>query len=131
MNYKLKSINEDFQVAEVSLMPHLEAKEPYQFTYVLLQKSGFTTFEALGQIKNFFKLEFNDLNSQGLKDEDAITEQLISVKKVLNDKDIVSFNKKHKLKTNFLTLSILLATAKNRLWKECFMATLLGLLQEI
>ena len=48
-----------------------------------------------------FKLTFDDVNSQGLKDEDAITEQLISVKKVLSNEDIAAFNKKHGLKKKF------------------------------
>lgn len=101
MDYKLKSISEDFHVTEVSLMPHLAIKGPYLFTYVWLQKSGFTTFDVLEQVKNFFNLTFDDVGSQGLKDEDAITEQLISIKKVLNDKDIASFNKKYKLENKF------------------------------
>lgn len=101
IDYELKCINEDFQVTEVSLMPHLKIKRPYEFTYVWLQKSGFTTFDILEQIKNFFKLTFEDVSSQGLKDKDAITEQLISIKKVLSNKDVTYFNKKHKLKNKF------------------------------
>lgn len=100
-NYKIKCINEDFQVTEVSLMPQLALKKPYKFTYIWLQKSGFTTFDALEQLKKFFKLTFDDINNQGLKDEDAITEQLISVKKILTNKNIESFNKKHIFKDKF------------------------------
>lgn len=99
--YKIKHINEDFQVTEVSLMPSFISKGKRKFTYIWLQKSGFTTFEALEQIKLFFKLSFEDVCSQGLKDEDAITEQLISIKKILKEKDIVVFNKKHKFKNRF------------------------------
>ncbi len=94
-DYKLKCINEDFQVMEVPLMPHLTLKKPYEFTYIWLQKSGFTTFDVLDHIKIFFKLKFDDVASQGLKDEDAITEQLISVKKILSKKDIAAFNIKY------------------------------------
>jgi len=46
-NYKLKYVNEDFQVTEVSLTPKLVSKKPYKFTYLWLQKSGITTFDAL------------------------------------------------------------------------------------
>ena len=101
MNYKLKYINEDFLVTEVPLMPRLALKKPYNFSYIWLQKSGFTTFDALEQIKDFFGLTFNDVASQGLKDEEAITEQLISVKKILNDEDIAAFNKKYEFKNKF------------------------------
>ncbi|MFA6177879.1 MAG: tRNA pseudouridine(13) synthase TruD [Candidatus Paceibacterota bacterium] len=101
LSYKLKCINEDFQVTEVSLMPSFTQKGLRKFTYIWLQKSGFTTFEILEQIKIFFKLSFEDVCSQGLKDEDAITEQLISIKKVLKEKDIKAFNKKYVLKNKF------------------------------
>ncbi|MBU0999130.1 tRNA pseudouridine(13) synthase TruD [Patescibacteria group bacterium] len=101
LNYKLKCINEDFQVTEVSLMPSFVLSGPRKFTYIWLQKSGFTTFEVLEQIKVFFKLSFEDVSCQGLKDEEAITEQLISVKKILSEKDIKAFNKKHTFKNKF------------------------------
>jgi len=101
LNYKLKCTNEDFQVTEVSLMPSFVLKGPRKFTYIWLQKSGFTTFEVLEQIKVFFKLSFEDVCSQGLKDEDAITEQLLSIKKILSEKDIKAFNKKHAYKNKF------------------------------
>jgi len=76
-------------------MPSLASKKPPLFTYFWLQKSGFTTFDILDCIKSFFKLKFEDIASQGLKDEDAITEQLISVKKILSERDITAFNKKY------------------------------------
>ncbi len=95
VSYKIKCKNEDFQVTEVSLIPSLTSKEPHWFTYFWLQKSGFTTFDVLDCIKIFFKLKFDDVASQGLKDEDAITEQLISVKKILSKKDITGFNSKY------------------------------------
>ena len=94
-SYKIKCKNEDFQVTEVSLMPSLASKKPHRFTYFWLQKSGLTTFDVLDCIKLFFKLKFDDVANQGLKDEDAITEQLISVKKILSKKDITAFNRKH------------------------------------
>lgn len=95
LDYKIKYKNKDFQVMEVPLMPSFTSGKTREFTYLWLQKSGFTTFEVLEQIKVFFKLSFEDICSQGLKDEDAITEQLISVKKILNEKDFKAFNKKH------------------------------------
>ncbi len=101
LSYKLKCINEDFQVTEVSLMPSFVLKGPRKFTYIWLQKSGFTTFEVLEQIKDFFELSFEDVCCQGLKDEEAITEQLISVKKILNEKKIKAFNKKSTFKNKF------------------------------
>jgi len=102
-SYKIKCKNDDFQVTEVSLMPNIAVKKPSKrsYSYVWIQKTGFTTFDVLEQIKNFFNLKFDAVRSQGLKDEDAITEQLVSVKKILTDEDIVAFNKKHKFKNKF------------------------------
>lgn len=82
-------------------MPDITLKRPFKYSYVWIQKSAFTTFEVLEKIKDFFNLKFDDVRSQGLKDEDAITEQLISIKRVLTDKDIAVFNKKHKFKNKF------------------------------
>ena len=103
-HYKLKCVNEDFQVNEVSLMPNLTSQKPHRFTYIWVQKSGFTTFDILEQLKIFFKLSFEDVASQGLKDEDAVTEQLISVKEILKDKDVIAFNKKYKSRKNFVII---------------------------
>ncbi len=112
LGYKLKCINEDFQVTEVSLMPSFISKGAPKFTYIWLQKSGFTTFEALEQIKVFFKLSFEDVCSQGLKDEDAITEQLLSVKKILKERDIKAFNKKYASKKSFSKIKYIVGYGK-------------------
>lgn len=101
VKYKLKCIHQDFRVTEVSLAPELEPMAKSKFTYVWLEKSGLTTFDAMEQLKDFFKLSFDDVNNQGLKDEDAVTEQLISIKKILTDKDVFAFNKKYERKHNF------------------------------
>lgn len=91
-------------MTEVSLMPNLTSQKPHRFTYIWIQKSWFTTFDILEQLKNFFKLSFEDVANQGLKDEDAVTEQLISIKKVLKDKDVIAFNKKYKSRKSFVTI---------------------------
>lgn len=46
-------------------------------------------------------MSFEDVVSQGLKDEDAITEQLISVKQIIKDKNVIAFNKKYKSRQKF------------------------------
>lgn len=111
-NYKIKCLNEDFQVTEVPLMPQLLFKRPYKFTYIWIKKSGFTTFDTLEKLKDFFKLAFNDASSQGLKDEDAITEQIISVKKVLSSEDIIAFNKKHLFRNKLLQIKNIVGYGK-------------------
>ncbi len=92
--YKLKSKNEDFIVNEVSLRPDFCNQKISQFTYLWLEKSGMTTFDALNHLKNFFQLEHTDVSAEGLRDEDGITSQLISLRKIISTKDIASANKK-------------------------------------
>lgn len=93
-DYKIKSINSDFRVVEVPLLPVPRADNPNNFTYLWVQKSNFTTFDMLDHFKDFFKLDFSDVAAEGLKDEDGITEQIISVKGKLTNSDISRFNKK-------------------------------------
>jgi len=112
IEYKLKYRNKDFVVNKVPLLPELKPRRLSQYTYIWIQKSGFTTFDILGQIKNFFRLTFDDVSSQGLKDEDAITEQLISIKKILKDKDILSFNNKYDLKKNNIKIKNIIGYGK-------------------
>ena len=102
MNYKLKYRNEDFRVTEVPLMPTLSLRKQSGYTYLWVKKSDFTTFDVIGHLKVFFNLAFNDINNQGLKDEDAITEQLISVRKILSEKNIQAFNKKYHGRERFI-----------------------------
>ncbi len=90
-DFRVKTINSDFRVTEV---PHLPNFDPQikTYTYVWLKKSNFTTFEAIKKIKEYFGLDFADVAAEGLKDEDGITEQIISIKKRLSKKAVKEFN---------------------------------------
>ncbi|MCX6715998.1 MAG: tRNA pseudouridine(13) synthase TruD, partial [Candidatus Taylorbacteria bacterium] len=96
--YKLKARNEDFEVTEVPLLPRFLEKG--SFTYVWLKKSGFYTFDALEAIGEHFELFYEDMAAEGLKDEDGITSQIISIKKSLKQTDMSAFNKKHSNKAS-------------------------------
>lgn len=91
-DFRLKSINEDFIVNEVPLLPDFESM-PQKYTYVWLKKSNYTTFEALEAIKDFYGLDFSDVVAEGLKDEDGITSQIVSINRKLAKKSIAEFNK--------------------------------------
>lgn len=106
ISYRLKTINDDFLVDEVSLIPPFSLKECSSYTYLILKKSGWTTFDAQEEIKIFFALEYKDVAAEGLKDEDAITSQLISLAVILKDSDIKRFNKKY-IGKQYLTISLL------------------------
>lgn len=112
MEYKLKCKNEDFQVTEVPLFPDLVPKNLGLYSYVWIRKSGFNTFDTIDLIKKFFRLGFDGVCNQGLKDEEAITEQIISIKKILNNRDLLSFNKKHTFGKKFVTIKYLIGYGK-------------------
>jgi len=100
LKYEIKKFNSDFVVNEVSLLPKNFTKNESLYTYIWLKKEGLTTFEVIDIIKNFFSLTFEEINIEGLKDEDAITFQTVSLKKILILKDISLFNKKYSKKVN-------------------------------
>lgn len=104
-SYVLKFRNEDFQVTEVPLMQPCTAQKPFRYSYLWLRKSGLTTFSVVEKLKTFFELGYADIGNQGLKDEDAITKQLLSIKKVLLPRDIVAFNKRHAGKKTYATIT--------------------------
>lgn len=106
IDYKLKTINDDFQVTEVSLVPPLLEKKNASYTYLTLRKSSWTTFDAQDELKKHFNLEFQAIGAEGLKDEDAITNQLISVFKIVKKSEIESFNREFSSTDSYMKLSI-------------------------
>ncbi|MEA2065208.1 MAG: tRNA pseudouridine(13) synthase TruD [Patescibacteria group bacterium] len=93
-NYKIKQIKKDFIVNEISLQPNFYHYNKSNFSYLWMEKSGMTTFDALDEIKKEFNLNQEDISAQRLKDEDGITYQLISIRKIIFENDIKLFNKK-------------------------------------
>lgn len=93
-DFRIKTINSDFHVTEVPLLPDFDSPVK-KYTYVWLKKSNYTTFEAIEKIKDYFGLDFSDVAAEGLKDEDGITEQIISIKKKLSKKVVADFNAIH------------------------------------
>jgi tRNA pseudouridine13 synthase len=88
----VKSRPGDFLVSESLVLPFCAETENAKFTYLRLTKIGFTTFEAVEAIANQFHLSTNQVGFGGLKDEDAITDQLIAVEGVVSEDSIESFN---------------------------------------
>lgn len=75
-DYKYKAINSDFRVYEV-LNVILDGGE---YHYYLLQKRGLRTMEAIEFIAEENNISIADITYAGLKDEDAVTIQYISIK---------------------------------------------------
>jgi tRNA pseudouridine13 synthase len=93
--FKIKFKPEDFEVDEISLMPDFKLSGKGRYTYLWLAKRGLTTFEAQEKIKEHFNLLYKDINCEGLKDEDAVTRQIMSIKKRISTNQVDIFNQEH------------------------------------
>ncbi|MEU0061287.1 tRNA pseudouridine(13) synthase TruD [Streptomyces sp. NPDC006334] len=83
----LKATPEDFRVTE-ALALDTAPPDASTHTYLLLWKRGLTTHEALGRLAEAFGVDVQDVAAAGLKDEDGITEQFVSVRAVLSPGDV-------------------------------------------
>lgn len=108
LNNNLKNLREDFIVNECISLPIFE-NDIQKYTYVHLNKSGYTTFQAIDILSSFFSLKVSDFGYAGLKDEDGITEQTISIRGIYDEKVINYFNQTFNSdsnKSNFIKLSL-------------------------
>jgi tRNA pseudouridine13 synthase len=81
----LKHFPADFLVRE-SLVVDLSEEEAATHQYVTLRKCGYTTSEAVGMLADAFDFARRDVTYAGLKDEDAITEQLMAIPSGIGEK---------------------------------------------
>jgi tRNA pseudouridine13 synthase len=83
----LKFLPRDFVVVENLTPPYAEVTGPDvsasdgadEFTYLRVRKLGLTTFEAVRAIGETWQIAPQEVGYAGLKDEDGVTEQLVSV----------------------------------------------------
>lgn len=79
MGIIIKHSNWDFVVSENNCyIPALSSSKD-KFSVFQMRKSGYTTFEAVHKIAMLFKIKEVEIGYCGLKDEDAITTQLITI----------------------------------------------------
>jgi tRNA pseudouridine13 synthase len=90
----LKQIPEDFLVKEAMVLAITDASQERRGDYALLTKKGFTTFEAVAELARFLQIPSERITYAGLKDEDAITEQSISVEAGIDQDRINAFNER-------------------------------------
>ena len=80
--YQIKAKNEDFRVTEISDLDLSGGK----YSIFLLYKSGLRTVEAIDKISLKTGIPVSEICYSGLKDEDAVTYQYISIKNAGFDK---------------------------------------------
>lgn len=74
---KLKSIPTDFIVMESMVL--LPSIDDGKYHYYVLEKCNYTTFEAISIVAAFFSIQQQCIGYAGLKDEDGVTKQFISI----------------------------------------------------
>lgn len=79
MSFIIKHIPEDFCVKEVLAQQCFSLHEPQEFCLYLLDKKGFTTFQAIERIAEYLQIDSELIGYAGLKDEDGITQQNITI----------------------------------------------------
>ena len=95
---------EDFCVTEALALGPASGDANTDFHYLRLRKSGFTTFQAIDAIASFLGVEPDRVSYCGLKDEDAVTDQMIAIP---GDRDVdrlAEFNRLHDAGDRFLQL---------------------------
>lgn len=100
----LKHRPEEFLVAE-SLVLRRRQDTRGRFTYARLCKSGYTTFEALELIARKLNIPPAHIMVAGMKDEDAITEQLAAINGRIPVARFESFNRIHGTGRRFVSLT--------------------------
>lgn len=104
----LKHQPSDFVVVENLVLPRHSTHSNTIFNYFRLLKSSFTTFESIEKVSQYFDIEQGKISYAGLKDEDAITEQFISISssvKITNSQ-LTDFNQKNSFASfKFIELS--------------------------
>lgn len=99
----IKHRPEDFLVFETMAIRLNDADAgPYQ--YLRMRKRGVTTFEAVAAVAAFGALDRQEVTYAGLKDEDAITDQYISVPRNSRSYPIDAFNTEHRRDETFIQL---------------------------
>ena len=79
MKFKLKSMPSDFIVSESLILPRYFGNHRAQFNYYFLEKCGYSTFDAIERIASLLNINTTDIGYAGLKDEDGITTQHVSI----------------------------------------------------
>jgi tRNA pseudouridine13 synthase len=92
--FRLKHRNSDFEVWEVPLIPRLTDVTEATQTYAWLEKSGISTFDACTEVARAFGIPPQHVRSLGLKDEEAITRQVISIEKIVGGEDMEAANRR-------------------------------------
>lgn len=84
----LKQTPEHFRVREVLVPNENSSHSRPSFTLIQLRKRGITTIDAVKHLAVLSGLDFREFGWSGLKDEDAVTEQTLSLRGMFDQQQI-------------------------------------------
>lgn len=87
-NVTIKDRPRDFEVREVACLPEPCPPADASHTYLSVTKQGISTFDAARRVARALGLEEAEVRWLGLKDEDGVTTQLLSVAGVLHQENL-------------------------------------------
>ena len=80
-------------VSEISNIQTTLSQDKYKI--FLLEKKGYSTFDAIASLSSYLSIDQAEVGYAGLKDEDGITKQKISIpSNLINEKHVEAFNRK-------------------------------------
>ena len=94
IDMRVKEYLNDFIVEEVPLLPEISDQNA-EFTYIRVVKRMLSTFDLIMLISNYLEIESEKVSASGLKDEDGVTSQLISVRSQLANDDLMGLTDRH------------------------------------
>jgi len=114
MDYVLKHKNTDFLVDEVISIQYCKICDDAYGIFRLI-KSGATSFEAVDRLARFFNIPTKAIGYAGLKDEDAVTNQHISIPVAMmpNINTINRFNHENENNDSYINILHLGYSMKN------------------
>lgn len=117
--YVLKQTPQDFLVKEISLLSKLKQHpdKNNQITFLLLKKYDFNHFDSLKILTSILKITYDQISVAGIKDEDAITWQAMTINKIIYKKDLRIINKKLCNNKNYLFFEKILGYGNKMLTK--------------
>lgn len=104
ISFTMKDIHEDFIVEEIGI-PEI-AGEGECFKYLLVKKN-YNTFDAIAGISEFGEIAEDRIAYRGLKDEDGITSQEITVEEPISDKALNNISNSMSDESRYIRLSYL------------------------
>lgn len=90
---------------EIPTLRNISLTSKDKHSKYFLIKRGYSTFEAIDIISDYFSINSNDISYCGLKDEEGITRQEITLPNgILSERELKEFNSKNLGKMNYINL---------------------------